>query len=149
MSARRIPFVVIEHLDAFRDCPDNLQDIRPDQGFPAGKFYGFYPELCRHLHNGDDLISAHLCCGILLALGMAVDTGEVTPGGKADAEVCHRSSVRVPERFGHKGCSTLEILPDNINFCASFPRGFCRVGLYDEKVLPDLIEQFGKIHALE
>ena len=137
-------------LDPPGNRPDYVEDIRPDKGFSPGKLNTPDPELCRDVHDPDNLPCAHLRIRVLLPFGMAVDTGKIAPGRETDAEVCHRSSIGIPERRGrgHVG-SAFEVLCDDINFRAPLAGRLRGVCFHYVEVLFYHAEKFGKVRTLE
>jgi len=135
-----------------RHGPDDLENILADERFTPGEFDAPDPKLCCHIHDPDDLFRTHLDIRIFLSLCMAVDTGKVTPRGKADAEVGYRPVIGIPERFccGHvRVFSAFEVLCDDINLCTSLTRGLGGIGFYRIEMLPYRNEQLGEINPLE
>jgi len=137
-------------LDPLGNRPDYVENIRPDKWFSPGKLDTPDPELCGDVHDPDNLFRAHISIRVFLPFGMAVDTGKIAPGGETDAEVGHRSSVRILKRRCHwHFSSAFEVLCDDVNFRAPLAgclRGVC---FHRVEVLFYHAKEFGEVRTLE
>jgi len=88
MSARRVPFVVRGALHPFWHEADDIGKVLPQAWFPARELHVPDLECIRNAEDLGDLAGRKGVPWALLALGMAVDAGEVALRGSGSPAGC-------------------------------------------------------------